>query len=1477
MTNWIHRQEKYILISKIIGLIIAVLILVSSSSIAEIDMPIPVDLQVVDGVVNANDISSINYIYNKSGIIIWEPEINGSDGLKCYAMLNKSNNKISVSLIGSEEKLSSFLVPSNLTGSDLIAGGLNRKTKLYGMLKNVSEEAGLELKGTPTYNVKNSNLTDIVIRICIGKTCEEISVKNILNINIKKLIFVPPFSIFNLKPEDNATPNAGPVEFTWQTELPSSSTVTIWKDESRMPEIIKGPDNVVRHSVKYNLSCGSSYRYNVTSSISNATKTISVTVPVRHLEAPFPITNLTPKDNATLNASQVEFTWQTECPSSSEVTIWMDAGRTPKTIKGPDNVINHRVVIENLSCNSSFWYVAASRISDRSATSERRHFQTGKCGLVFIGKPYDFKIGRDYNQVYTILFMNMNSKGCNVSLNAINPYSDIRIGFIETGTENESIYIGPSKSAERKLIVHAQDASKKQYNVTINLVNEDESIVADTAQATINIDFIPDFTIREVASDSKTLVKTIKINNLGDKLTDLRVRANPESQICLHPVYDHASLSSGDNLTFYAVPLFAEGREKIIGNITATAGNMSKSIVVDFSCTDGKRIIPVTLNYPQITIEKNDEYCTNDPDINVSFNIPYGFDASDVVSARMTQDFSLPWPRSLYRKHNVIVYLNNHIIDQMKDVIPEGTYSYDLSHSYFNYAIYGIDTSGVNVLRLKTEHLNPAHYVVSGKASFSLCLRKLERWVCASSEEEAEQILWETPGITPVPDNLYVNIAQPLNNSTLDVNRPITIKALVNGSVGGSIRPQSNLMVSAETAIAGETFRISLYDDGKHSDSQEDDGIYAAEWTPVKSGWYNINVSAENCRDSGSSNVWVHAVQPPIKPPFDLNISEIDTVKSSKHPDKVDVHFSVANIGEETAPAFRANLSVIGEENADYSQNIAVNLGPGEDVRLDNWTLNEAETCGKEIRICVEANSPENNTDNNCLVSGYCLDCGNRKPEIVNQDLEISELKHETDEISGQIAVGFTVKNIGSKDVMSPIKVELSINGMVSDSIDIGDGLAASQVYDGAFSISDLSEGNYSVSICVDADKSVNESNESNNCKAEILQIGPPNYDFIILNVENTCIPANTSLNFTAKNIGSVDSAGPIKVELSINGTVSDSIDIGDGLAAGQVYDGAFDISDLSEGNYSVSICVDSDNSVYESNEENNCGFAYLRSPCDTSKVIINNPGSEVSNYTVSVKMPATGSDHLRFVDEMGRELYYWVEEGSEAGSNVRIWIKAISIHTGQNIVRVSIDSTSSDHQDPENVFEFFDDFNNGDLSQWIRSISLSGNIAAENGAVRFAKTSSRDTQQISLQSYEKFSSEWSAIFRADLGPGMDRVRKALGFVENNDPKANPSLSWLTDGKDLLYHSDAGLENVENNFASGYRVFEIRRQNNGIFFSMDGEDYGPNSIISSGSAMPLEFGIQSQATGDSTYMILDWVAVRNCSIGDLPATYSSSI
>lgn len=145
-----------------------------------------------------------------------------------------------------------------------------------------------------------------------------------------------------------------------------------------------------------------------------------------------------------------------------------------------------------------------------------------------------------------------------------------------------------------------------------------------------------------------------------------------------------------------------------------------------------------------------------------------------------------------------------------------------------------------------------------------------------------------------------------------------------------------------------------------------------------------------------------------------------------------------------------------------------------------------------------------------------------------------------------------------------------------------------------------LSQSNYYVVICADANNAVSESNENNNCTSYAINISIPKPDLTISNVKFSPTPVLSSspfsINYDVQNIGQDQATGSTTaLYLSANSTLDGADQLlgespAQALTQGSTYQGAFNVTKgFDAGNYYIIVCADSKNSVIESSENNNC------------------------------------------------------------------------------------------------------------------------------------------------------------------------------------------------------------------------------------------------------------------------------------------------
>lgn len=103
-------------------------------------------------------------------------------------------------------------------------------------------------------------------------------------------------------------------------------------------------------------------------------------------------------------------------------------------------------------------------------------------------------------------------------------------------------------------------------------------------------------------------------------------------------------------------------------------------------------------------------------------------------------NFSLPYSRGTYRPHDTRVFLNGHLVGELLDTVPEGTYLWEINPSF-------LDLEGRNVVSAKIERINKSHYVIASTFRIIAPVSEADRLVIASSQKEADSLYAALPNI----------------------------------------------------------------------------------------------------------------------------------------------------------------------------------------------------------------------------------------------------------------------------------------------------------------------------------------------------------------------------------------------------------------------------------------------------------------------------------------------------------------------------------------------------------------------------------------------------------------------------------------------------------------------------------------------------------------------------------------------------------
>lgn len=249
---------------------------------------------------------------------------------------------------------------------------------------------------------------------------------------------------------------------------------------------------------------------------------------------------------------------------------------------------------------------------------------------------------------------------------------------------------------------------------------------------------------------------------------------------------------------------------------------------------------------------------------------------------------------------------------------------------------------------------------------------------------------------------------------------------------------------------------------------------------------------------------------------------------------------------------------------------------------------------------------------------------------------------------------------------------------------------------------------------------------------------------------------------------------------------------------------------------------------------------------------ITNSSGSALSDFQVKIldnkdlsaditagKIQANLND-LRFTDQNGDLLAYWIEDSTAA--SVDVWVKLSSIPTnGSTIYLYYGNPTATAYSDGNRVFDFFDDFNNanGSLNQWSYTDPAGGLTTSFTG------------QEVRRSGTPSGTDVWSSL----------STKKSL--YNYRVAELNIKVNSYSGGEaKLLVSDDVYLKQVAT---SGWKW---------QYYSSGWYDIANSGITTGGSAIKVK--LVEDATGVSIYENGTYLGKRTLSRGSADAVLSFS-
>lgn len=441
------------------------------------------------------------------------------------------------------------------------------------------------------------------------------------------------------------------------------------------------------------------------------------------------------------------------------------------------------------------------------------------------------------------------------------------VGFVGEGSEGAPFELNPGQEREFLLGLSAQDCVAPQVSFPIRLVSVDTGI-SDESQVDLEVILPRVDLVWETKGEIPGGIgKILVLRNQGDTLTDLAVSTS-STAFGIHPSISHGMLPAGQSLEFRMVPRLHEGFQSVEGSVIASAVNKSMASEQKVALAEGERIHAVDLmprsgdtgtdelrrerslaaaylnpasvdwsrkTDPQdsdgdgkidrwfvdvpaestrwigLDTSGDGEIDTAQADIGPDGTVDFAalkrseaWEETNLVDSHLEMGFKLPWARSAYEKHDVDVVMNGTVVGTLRDMIPEGNYTFRVPPAVFRFDEDG--SAADNAVRIQSKHLRGGHYVVSSDFRMKLKLTGTRVYAAAKSQAEAETAVRSTPGLVLDAPDLSISSEEMRVRGEPKSGSPITVSVPLR-NLGAS--PARQVEVALMFSTGGEDIELA--------------------------------------------------------------------------------------------------------------------------------------------------------------------------------------------------------------------------------------------------------------------------------------------------------------------------------------------------------------------------------------------------------------------------------------------------------------------------------------------------------------------------------------------------------------------------------------------------------------------------------------------------------------------------------------------
>ncbi|BBO84825.1 hypothetical protein DSCO28_53910 [Desulfosarcina ovata subsp. sediminis] len=516
-------------------------------------------------------------------------------------------------------------------------------------------------------------------------------------------------------------------------------------------------------------------------------------------------------EDTRLAGNSILAAWKTDIPADSYLYYRKLGEQDYTQVPVAENAIEHRIAIPDLEWFAFYEFYTESHAACGGFTKAGPYqVRTGKA-VKFADGINEFWIDRDYYQPVTLTVTNTDLIEHIFQMSVLNDNEDLVVEFVGDGSIGRQASIKPGESMDVELMLHAPDATKSDYDIYLKLESDagEFDTFVDYAHAIVHVrPFVANLDLIPEASTPGMMTYTFTLMNYGDTLTDIEVYVDNDSRTkaWFEEEYHHLRLETGDSRQ-----IVIHAQEYTTGILYVRSGNYVVSAPFEIGCPDGYSLNTYTLTDVPVLTHIRDWYCTNKQQLNLPFAIPRGFGNREIVSAFLEVEFSLPMALEKYDPHTVKLYINDHLLTELADTVPQGTYQVRIPTSFIN---TGLDTPTQNYLKVVADDINVGQYVVVtdfkihlhvAQMTVDLCVPPPTHDIPPTPPEPETKIIDVGPNKKFRPGDSVEVFAKLYNNGDTAHQGTLTV-TLTNNSVDAEVQQQ--VYVADVTVLGGEEVKV---------------------------------------------------------------------------------------------------------------------------------------------------------------------------------------------------------------------------------------------------------------------------------------------------------------------------------------------------------------------------------------------------------------------------------------------------------------------------------------------------------------------------------------------------------------------------------------------------------------------------------------------------------------------------------------------